>query len=124
MNGGINEETGFMAQVSGFSALPAKPMSVSKARFSKLKRLQLWLICGMLLFCALSKALAQTNEKLNLNTASAAQLETLPGIGPGLAKRILEYRGKHGPFKRPQDIIIVRGLSAKRFRQLAPFIRT
>jgi competence protein ComEA len=86
----------------------------------RLLNLKLAAIC--LLLCSFVQA--QTpNTPLNLNTATAAQLETLPGIGPGLANRILEYRRKHGPFKRPQDIIIVRGMSAKRFRQLATLIR-
>lgn len=77
-----------------------------------------------LLLLLFSFAHAQTpTQPLNLNTASAAQLETLPGIGPGLAARILEYRRKHGPFKRAQDLIIVRGMSAKRFRLLAAFVR-
>ena len=77
--------------------------------------------CLALLF---SPAFAQTPpQPVNLNTATAAQLETLPGIGPGLARRILEYRCKHGPFKRPQDLLIVRGLSAKRLRLLTPLVR-
>ncbi|MBS1787316.1 MAG: helix-hairpin-helix domain-containing protein [Acidobacteria bacterium] len=48
----------------------------------------------------------------------------LPGVGPGYAARIITYRQKHGNFKRPQDIIIVRGFSAKRYRQIAHLIRT
>ena len=80
----------------------------------------------MLLLCGVAGAQMPASvtqpTKLNLNTASVTQLETLPGIGPGLAKRILEHRRKHGPFKRPQDLIIVRGFSAKRFRQLAPWL--
>lgn len=76
-----------------------------------------------LLLCFVSNAKAQTAPRpLNLNTATVADLETLPGIGPGLAGRILEYRGKHGPFKRPQDLIILRGMSAKRFRLLATLV--
>jgi competence protein ComEA len=47
----------------------------------------------------------------------------LPGIGPELAKRIVEFRRKHGPFKRPQDIIVVRGMSANRYRQISHLIR-
>lgn len=86
---------------------------------SQFLNLKLAVIC--LLLC--SFAHAQTpHTPINLNTATAAQLETLPGIGPGLASRILEYRRKHGPFKRPQDLIIVRGMSAKRFRLLAALV--
>ena len=87
---------------------------------SQTLNLKLAAIC--LLLCSFANA--QTpNSPINLNSATATQLETLPGIGPGLATRILEYRHKHGPFKRPQDLIIVRGMSAKRFRQLAALIR-
>ena len=47
----------------------------------------------------------------------------LPGIGPTYAARIVEHRRKHGAFKRPQDVIIVRGMSAKRYRRIALLIR-
>ena len=86
-----------------------------------------WLLlnafCVVVLMCVVT--FGQTPAtKINLNTATAAQLETLPGIGAGLAKRILEHRVKHGPFKRPQDIIVIRGLSAKRYRLIAPYLTT
>ena len=47
----------------------------------------------------------------------------LPYVGQTVARRILEYRRKHGPFKRSQDIIIIKGLSAKRYREVAHLIR-
>jgi competence protein ComEA len=43
--------------------------------------------------------------RVNINTADAAALETLPGIGPALAQRILDYRQAHGPFVRVEDIM-------------------
>lgn len=88
----------------------------------KSQSLNLKLVVICLLLCSFAQAQNLTTP-LNLNTATAAQLESLPGIGPGLAHRILEYRRKHGPFKRSQDLIIVRGMSATRFRQLAPLVR-
>lgn len=65
----------------------------------------------------------KASQQININTATAQQLESLPGVGPALAKRIIEHREKHGPFKRPEDVIIVRGMSAKRFRQISHLIQ-
>lgn len=60
-----------------------------------------------------------TNQRLiNINTAAVNELETLPGIGKGLAERIIEHREKFGPFRRPEHLIIVRGISDRRFRAL------
>ena len=62
-------------------------------------------------------------DRINLNTAPAAEIMRLPGVGPTLAARIVEHRQKHGPFRRPQDVIIVRGMSAARYRLIAPLVR-
>jgi competence protein ComEA len=63
-------------------------------------------------------------DRINLNTAPAAEIMRLPGVGPTLAARIVEHRQKHGPFRRPQDVIIVRGMSAARYRLIAHLVRT
>jgi competence protein ComEA len=63
---------------------------------------------------------AQT--RININTASANELETLPGIGQSLAARVIEHREKFGPFRRPEHLIMVRGISDKRFRALRDLI--
>jgi competence ComEA-like helix-hairpin-helix protein len=60
--------------------------------------------------------------QININTATIEEFMRLPGIGPTLAARIVEHRSKHGFFKRPQEIIIVRGMSARRYRQIAHLI--
>jgi competence ComEA-like helix-hairpin-helix protein len=60
--------------------------------------------------------------RINVNTASAGELETLPGIGRALAERIIEHREKFGPFRRPEHLIIVRGISDKRFRALRDLV--
>ena len=62
-------------------------------------------------------------ERININTASIEELKRLPGVGQKLAERVIAHRTKHGAFKRPQDIIVVRGFSARRYRQLAHLIR-
>lgn len=59
---------------------------------------------------------------VNVNTASAVEIEALPGIGPSLAARILEYREKHGPFKRLEDLMQVRGVGEKNFLKLKSLI--
>jgi competence protein ComEA len=61
-------------------------------------------------------------SRLNINTASAEELERLPGIGKGLAERIIDHRAKFGPFRRPEHLIIVRGISDRRFRALRDLI--
>jgi competence protein ComEA len=59
---------------------------------------------------------------VNLNTATAAQLETLPGIGPRAAERILEYRQKNGSFKKIEELMNVKGIGEKSFLKLKPLI--
>ena len=61
-------------------------------------------------------------DQININTASAQELEKLPAIGKGLAERIVDHREKYGPFRRPEHLIIVRGISDKRFRVLRDLI--
>ncbi|MFL6207518.1 MAG: ComEA family DNA-binding protein [Pyrinomonadaceae bacterium] len=62
--------------------------------------------------------------RININTATRAELESLPGIGAGLAARIIEHRARYGPFRRVEQLIIVRGFSERRFTELRPFIST
>jgi comEA protein len=61
--------------------------------------------------------------RLNINTASTEELESLPGIGPVMATRIVEYREQHGPFTRPEDLMIIEGMGEKKYRALADVIR-
>ena len=51
-------------------------------------------------------------SRVNLNTADAAALESLPGIGPALAQRIIDYRMANGPFQTTAEIQDVRGIGA------------
>ncbi len=55
---------------------------------------------------------------INLNTATREQLDILPGIGPALADRIIEYRQKNGPFQRPEDIKKVSGIGDKVYESI------
>ncbi|MFQ5569407.1 MAG: ComEA family DNA-binding protein [Rhodothermales bacterium] len=60
--------------------------------------------------------------RLNLNQATASQLQRLPRIGPKLAERILAYREEHGPFRRVQDLVQVRGIGEKTLARLKPLL--
>jgi competence protein ComEA len=59
---------------------------------------------------------------VNLNTATAVQLEALPGIGAKTAQRILEYRQKSGGFKKIEELMNVKGIGEKNFLKLKPHI--
>ena len=95
----------------------------------KLRRTNLaWaaLICLSLALAPLS-ALAQqskaspkavSTEKINLNTATAEQLQTLPGVGPSIAKRILDHRAKNGKFNKVEEILNVKGIGEKKFQKM------
>jgi competence protein ComEA len=57
--------------------------------------------------------------KININTAGAAELDKLPGVGPALAGRIIQYRTEHGSFARPEDLENVSGIGAKTYEKMA-----
>lgn len=55
---------------------------------------------------------------VNLNTATVKELRTLPGIGPSLARKIVEFRTKKGGFQRREELLAVPGISEKRWQVL------
>jgi len=61
-------------------------------------------------------------SKVNLNTASAEQLATLPGVGPALAGRIVEYRQKSGSFRATKDVMNVKGIGEKNFAKIEAWL--
>jgi competence ComEA-like helix-hairpin-helix protein len=66
---------------------------------------------------------ARPAEVVDVNAAGEAELQTLPGIGPALARRIVEYRAAHGPFRSAGDLANVRGIGPATAAKLAPSVR-
>lgn len=75
------------------------------------------------LLAALPGAAAE-GRKVNVNTADAAQLALLPRVGPSIAQRIVDYRKQNGPFKKAEDLMLVRGIGEKTFELLKPYVAT
>ena len=64
------------------------------------------------------KSKAPSTEKVNINTGTLEQLQTLPGIGPSTAKKIIELRTKNGKFSKIEEILNVKGIGEKQFQKM------
>jgi competence protein ComEA len=73
-------------------------------------------------FLSLPNLAPTTTSKININTASAVRLETLPGIGPSLAKKIVEYREAHGPYVKLDDLLNVSGIGPAKLEGIKDLI--
>jgi competence protein ComEA len=60
---------------------------------------------------------------IDINRASAQDFEKLPGIGPVIAGQIVAYREKHGPFRRVQDLLAVRRIGHKTWKEIRPYLK-
>ena len=111
----------------------------------KVTKTEIFLLVLTLLFAALSAALFFTGRPqsegytvtaqrgddsprqpescpLNINTATAGQLETLDGIGQVLAQRIVDYREAHGPFRSVEELIAVEGIGEGKLEKLRELV--
>lgn len=81
-------------------------------------------VCCLLVFVGLSTAAAEEKSKkpVNLNTASVAELARLPGVGQVIARRIVRHREKSGPFRKVDELLVIRGISQARLEKLRPLI--
>jgi competence protein ComEA len=65
---------------------------------------------------------APAKPQVNVNTATVAQLQLLPHVGPALAARIIEFRTANGPFKAPEELMRVKGIGEKSYLYLEPYV--
>jgi len=71
---------------------------------------------------AAARVRATPGAPVNLNAATLAQLQTLPGVGVSTAQRIVDYRQKNGAFKKVEELMNVKGLGEKSFLKLKPYL--
>ena len=60
---------------------------------------------------------------VDLNHAGAEELTAVPGIGETMARRIVEWRDEHGPFRRVEDLMKIKGIGEKSFQKMRPYVR-
>jgi competence protein ComEA len=71
---------------------------------------------------AKSKPAPAVSTPVNLNTATAADLEALPGVGAATARLIIEHREKNGGFKKVEELMNIKGIGEKSFLKLKPMV--
>ena len=77
----------------------------------------------LILLCSVLGAQKQPPARpIDLNVATAKELQQLPGVGPVTAQRIIDLRQKSGRFRRVEDLLAVRGISTKRLEALRPYV--
>uniref|UniRef100_A0A7C4JU80 Helix-hairpin-helix domain-containing protein n=1 Tax=Thermodesulfobacterium geofontis TaxID=1295609 RepID=A0A7C4JU80_9BACT len=64
-----------------------------------------------------------STNKIDINQATVEELEKLPGIGPKIAKNIVEYREKNGPFKSIEELLKVKGIGPKKLEQIKKYLK-
>ncbi len=69
------------------------------------------------------QAASAAQQLLDINAATVEQLQQLPGIGEKIAKRIVKYREKNGPFTKAEDLLNVEGIGEKKLEKIKPLIQ-
>ena len=94
---------------------------------SRIARREFLLAVAFLLFVFARVTGAQRKtppaQPVDLNSATAAELQQVPGIGPATAKSIINFREKSGPFRRVEDLLSIHGISKNALEKMRPYIR-
>jgi competence ComEA-like helix-hairpin-helix protein len=89
---------------------------------TKTLRNALGILLVVSLLAPLAASAAASAGTVNVNTATAEQLQMLPRIGPSVAQRVLDYRKENGKFASLEDLMLVRGIGEATFSQLKPYV--
>jgi len=87
-------------------------------------RVALSVMAVVLAAAAFAGAGEESTGVVNINEASAEQLQLLPRVGPALAGRIIEFREANGPYRTAEEIVAVKGIGEKSFANLEKYIVT
>lgn len=63
------------------------------------------------------------DQRIGINAATSEELQRLPGVGPAIAERIVDYRARYGPFGSVEELTAVKGIGPKTFEKLKPLIK-
>jgi competence protein ComEA len=89
-------------------------------------RLALCILWALLTLAGASEARADTKHPpahpVDLNAATAEELQQVPGIGPSTAKAIVNFRQKSGPFQIIEDLLAIKGISKARLEKMRPYL--
>ena len=98
-------------------------MTKTKNLFTLLVILAMAAVSTVSLGAAEKQAAAGSDKLVNINTADAGQLVSLPQIGPKMAQRILDFRKSNGNFKRTQDLMKVKGIGEKSLQRMRQYVK-
>lgn len=85
-------------------------------------RISLLLILGSFMAAGVSANKKPPAAPVNLNTATSEELQTVPGIGPATAEKILQMRKNYGAFKSVDDLLAIKGIGPKRLEKMRKYL--
>jgi comEA protein len=114
-----------LARDGGFSKWSVYKIDEAVAATTVRRRVFLFLLT--VAFASVSVLSAQNKKRppastVDLNSATAEQLQQLPGIGPSTAQAILKFREKSGAFERVEDLLAIHGISKAKLEKLRPYV--